>query len=197
MKRYRGIVAQYWLKAREKAEKEHPDEFEVFGRLSIRRHIERGKPCVQAWVGKQAKPHANYAFPSAERREAYIDGLKRNEKSYQEYKAKLRASKEARIAENKSTFKEGAILYASWGYDQTNIDFYQITERRGAYAWIRPIASKRVSTNGYDSYMVVADKDHFTGKPEKKLIGPYGLSLTSYSSASLWDGRPLNETHYA
>ena len=35
----------------------------------------------------------------------------------------------------------GAILYSSWGYDQTNVDFYMVTRTTKASAWIVPMGS--------------------------------------------------------
>ena len=55
--------------------------------------------------------------------------------------------------------KTGSILYASWGYDQTNVDFYKVQELRGkSSAIIVPIGSKRVRSEFAAEY-VTADPD--------------------------------------
>src|SRR5579872_670440 len=40
---------------------------------------------------------------------------------------------EAHVADK---IEPGAILYSSWGYDQTNIDFYLVTRSTKSSAWI-------------------------------------------------------------
>ena len=36
----------------------------------------------------------------------------------------------------------GDIMYSSWGYDQTNVDFYKVVRVTKASAWLQPIGSK-------------------------------------------------------
>ena len=145
----------------------------------------------------------------------------------------------------------GAILYSSWGYDQTNIDFYMVTRTTKSSAWIVPMSSRMTEQTGWASERVVAgepqwvsgwcecrhptsnhgmvlnmagpDYPHCRGSygdecdchelrpvanvPEMHRIrrwsyGPESemnesLTLTSYSSASLWAGSDLYASHYA
>lgn len=135
----------------------------------------------------------------------------------------------------------GAILYSSWGYDQTNIDFYYVTRATAKSAWIIPMANVMTDVVGWASEHVVAGEPlWFQGWCECKhrdsahdaeygCRGAYGdecdcrelrpvpnvpemhrirrwsygdtehesLTLTSYSSASLWEGRKLYASHYA
>ena len=37
------------------------------------------------------------------------------------------------------TFTPGAILVDSWGWDQTNIDFYRITKRSGDFVTVEKL----------------------------------------------------------
>ena len=67
--------------------------------------------------------------------------------------------------------KVGDIYYSSWGYEQTNIDFYQIIEVKGQYATFQEICSKEVEGSMYSHGMacqVVPVKDSFHGEPIKK-----------------------------
>ena len=50
----------------------------------------------------------------------------------------------------------GAILYSSWGYDQTNIDFYYVTRTTKSSAWIVPMSSEIEELTGFMSENVVA-----------------------------------------
>jgi hypothetical protein len=93
--------------------------------------------------------------------------------------------------------KEGDILYSSWGYDQTNVDFYQVTKVIGKAVVIRAIASKVVREERGAEY-VAAVPGKFTGPEEKKLPRGEGdavsIKLNSFSYARKWDGKPKYQT---
>ena len=107
--------------------------------------------------------------------------------------------------------KVGTILYASWGYDQTNIDYYKITATKGnTMVHIVPISEKYVRQGGpagdevlpdpthIRSFDVLIDKEH--GDPPTKgkwcrWNFEYGsIRLTTNISAHLWDGKAHYQT---
>jgi hypothetical protein len=87
----------------------------------------------------------------------------------------------------------GDILYTSWGYDQTNVNFYQVVGVPSpAMVIVREIGSKEVADS-----RVVAAPNIFVGPPVRKKIRPsgqggksYAVKITGYSSAYVWDGNP-------
>ena len=100
-------------------------------------------------------------------------------------------------------FKVGDILYDSWGYEQTNIDFYQVIEVKPKSVIIRPIGQE-VTEEGNMSGHTIPIKDCFTGEPvTKKLTGWWNgeksvATISSkYGSISLWDGKPKYCSWYA
>ena len=114
--------------------------------------------------------------------------------------------------ENNELPNVGTILYSSWGYDQTNIDFYKIVKASGKSVWIVPM-KKNVNSAGWnDAEYVTPDspiefqefRDYQTGErkivpivPERKLWNTKfgGVKLTSFSGAYLWDGKQKLQTH--
>ena len=58
------------------------------------------------------------------------------------------------------TLEVGDIVYNSWGWEQTNIDFYVVTRRTAKTVNICRIASKVVETTQHMSEYVVADAEH-------------------------------------
>ena len=40
----------------------------------------------------------------------------------------------------------GSILYCSWGYDQTNVDFYLVVARKGDWLTLQPMNKKKTYT---------------------------------------------------
>jgi hypothetical protein len=96
------------------------------------------------------KPLFNYRFRSIERMLEYcnewIGRVEANINSENEKKAR---KKEARVNMNHN-FEVGNILYDSWGYDQTNIDFYQVVEVKPKSIKIREIGGSYVEgTQGF------------------------------------------------
>ena len=115
----------------------------------------------------------------------------------------------------KVTPKVGDILYSSWGYDQTNIDFYAVRKVSDSSVWIQKIQSKVVAITGWahQDVMPVDSSQYevrdYEAGPEvyitktypikRKKIQPstfsgYGVSINSYASAFLWDGKPLGQS---
>lgn len=118
--------------------------------------------------------------------------------------------------------KVGDFFYASWGYDQTNIDFYKVVgfTPSGKSVRIQKWSSAVVQDNGPQVYVVPGDSPATTVWAESadgvstrlaeavpvgvetKLVQyssfsgvpvPY-LAWASYASLSLWDGKPKYET---
>ena len=92
--------------------------------------------------------------------------------------------------------KQGDILYSSWGYDQTNIDFYLVTRViSDKSVQICEIGKKNLGSNGYGQDKVVADKNRIIGKKMRKIVskGDY-IKISSFEYAHKWDGKPCQET---
>lgn len=160
--------------------------------LDIRYWEKNGKLQGVAFAGKANKPLWNYLFRDVAQLQRQVNDTIESRKTHMEYKQK-------RMDERKNfshTLKIGDILYSSWGYDQTNVDFYQVTAVGDKSVKMRPIEQKVVSgSQGYDN--VVAVPDHFSGPDVLKRVGPNNvIRLNSYSSAYPWDGKPKYQTGF-
>ncbi len=91
----------------------------------------------------------------------------------------------------------GDVFEASWGYDQTNVDFYQVVKVGPAMIALRAI-DKKVSRKSGDTDFVLPLANKFTGPAiAKKLMDWEGrplVKLNSYSRAYKWDGREKQQT---
>ena len=78
------------------------------------------------------------------------------------------------LFESNENVQVGDIFYSDWGYDQSNIDFYQVTGKRGkSTVEIRQIGSKSVGQKGgYDKLVPVPNQ--FIGPVLKKRIDKSG-----------------------
>ena len=93
----------------------------------------------------------------------------------------------------------GTILVNMWGYDQTNVDFYQVTKATEKTVVIRQIAAEKLKEEDLIG-CVRPMKDKFIGEPmRRKIIKAYGytfVSLGSRSSAKVWNEKDVVFTQY-
>ena len=77
---------------------------------------------------------------------------------------------------DRDNVKVGDIFYYSWGFEQTNVEFYQVTSKKGkASITIRPIYSETVESLGWASESCRACPNDFIGDSEEtvRLSGKY------------------------
>lgn len=156
-----------------------------------------GKPCAVGFYGKADKPAINYSFRDEARRSKYVAEWLRSMDERAAYKAKHVGEKKAALSKPQEFLKLGDVLVCSWGYDQTNIDYYQVLElvgKRGVK--ICEIGCESIETLSMqgNSVPVVGS---FVGKPMLKRVNEYGrVRIASYASASklepiLIEGKPV------
>ncbi len=147
-----------------------------------------------AFQGKSNKPLWNYRFQSEQSRNTTIKETIETRKSVLAEKAKRKDDKK----QFKHSLEKGDILYSSWGYDQTNVDFYEVTAVGDKQIVIREISS-RVVSHSTGSEKVMAEPGDFVGPPMKKnpQMGhggrPY-VKINSVQTAYEWEGNPLYRT---
>lgn len=155
----------------------------------------QNRPTAKAFSGKKAKPDWFVTFQSEERRAAYVKNWEDGLRAHQARKEEERQAK----ASYQHTFQVGDILYNSWGYDQTNIDWYEVTAVRGKQIVIREIAGKVADAPGYSpmSGMTVPCPGQYVGpeitkRPTGYLHnGVWNESVSfDHGCGSRWDGKP-------
>lgn len=154
--------------------------------------------CAIAFRGKAQKPAFRYAFNTETQRTRYIA-------DWIEGEQRTAAAKATRAAERKEWahgFKVGDIIVNSWGWEQTNIDFYEVTGLRGKQIVIRPIKQSSEET-GFMSGHCTPRPGEFTGDEIRKLPkapwdgkGPGSISF-DYGRGGIWDGKPERWSSYA
>jgi len=107
-------------------------------------------------------------------------------------------------------FKVDDVLVSSWGYEQTNIDFFQVVKAGAKTVMLRPIGSKVVDVIGWLSETVepvlgdfCAGFPNWDNKPFRRTIqgadsgSPYVHIKDGVANAHLWNNRPHYASHYA
>jgi len=147
-------------------------------------------PAAMVFGGKRAKPDWFLRFQDVAARENRIRMWEQGQKERAAEQAKRRKARNSG-----HSLKVGDVLNSSWGYDQTNVDFYQIVEVPSkCFVIARQIASKTVSDDG-PSTRVAPVKDafltqHGRGEPKRYKAGPSNsIAVRSFCNASQtsWD----------
>lgn len=172
-----------------------PEGAERYGNLHVERResvARDGRHIVgcSVWRGKAKKPYANYLFNSVEHREQWLVRQIEADRVATVAKAERAAARKTDTEKMRDSITVGTILYTSWGYDQTNVEFYQVVERPSrAVAIIRQIGCETVTDTGSMSSNVRPVRDAFCQNEEhiRKIINGQGVSFESYRHGWPWD----------
>jgi len=176
---------------------------ETIGRLQIiRRDWMKDS---RAWVtiynanskARIRKPMYNHLFKSWDQAEAFIARILSAEAD------RIRQAEEQKRAraEFVHDYKPGDILVASWGWEQTNVDFYQVTDVPSPKSiGIRPIESRYTDkpTGNSMAGFVLPVPDSFSGDRQVKRVNIGNqVRFESYRYAHKWEGREQYSSWYA
>ena len=139
----------------------------------------RGKVYAMCFAGKRAKPDRYHTYRTVEARDAdvaqYFEGIQAGE-------ANTKARAQAR-AEALRGVEVGDILRCSWGYEQTNIDYYEVTRLIGKRkVEIREIGADSVAT-GWAQGQCVPAPGSYIGEPMIKVARNGAVRIASFASA--------------
>ena len=154
-------------------------------------------PVAMGFFGKTKKPIFHYRFKSPERMQEYIDKFFADRKQHFVRKAEAQAKRLSAGQEMANNAKVGDIYSSSWGYDQTNIDFYKIVEKKGKMSFMLQKIGSMISRHtdwGVD--YVMPNPEHTKGEPMLKRMTEYGFNINSFATASPWDGKEEEKTAY-
>jgi len=144
-------------------------------------------PCAVVFSGKRSKPDLYRAFQNEKIRADSVEKMFAEYNSRAEYKASQKCRE----------LNVGDILVSSWGYEQTNVDFYQVVKLIGnASVSVRRIkASKDYTMSMQGNAMAL--KDDFCGAETVYRVNKDSIRINSYSHAYKWDGTPKFFSEYA
>lgn len=142
---------------------------------------EAAKPFAMCFRGKADKPNAYYTFKTTDRRNAFIAEFFAATQEIEKRRAENR--KERTIAPR--GVEVGDVLRSMWGYDQTNIDYYQVTALVGdKMVEVREICCEREET-GFMQGKSVPAINKFKGEPMRRVCRNGSVKIDNVCSASL------------
>jgi hypothetical protein len=110
-----------------------------------------------------------------------------------ENKANYIETRKKEIEQNIKDIQVWTILYHSRWYDQTNIDFYQVTKKKNRMLELTPI-KEECKGWGYEYGTKLPLKDQFCGEPMKKIITIHWISMQYWCMVQWQEGK---EVHYS
>lgn len=151
---------------------------------------------VMCFIGKQSKPAWHYSFACKKRMENRIKEQIESVRISEENKAKRKAEQK-----KLHTLQVGDILYSSWGYDQTNVDFYKVKQLIGkTMVELIKVGCAHVEGSGLSHGMadqVVAVPEAELGETFKRKANHRNyVKIDSVCGASPWDGNPVYRSWY-
>ena len=154
---------------------------------------------LKIFKGTAAKPLAYYTFRSEERREEYAARTLASITTHQVSRKGEQAA---------DHYMVGDVLYASWGYDQTNINFFEVVRVSGKSIWIREIAQNSSDPGNCSSGFTQPRRGHFLAESlflggnsrsnaaKRKAVQKGGTVSHEFVSLSKWDGKALYCSSY-
>jgi hypothetical protein len=94
----------------------------------------------------------------------------------------------------------GDIWESTWGYDQTNADFYQVVKVTAKTVTLQQVGTvDKHDSRTYTGHSVPDTSKH-KGEPFRRTVktvfGNPGVSINSYAFAEPWDGKPIATSSY-
>jgi hypothetical protein len=132
------------------------------------------RPCAIGYRGRAMKRAFTYYYTSDQRRD----------ESIREWMDSVIESKNNRTPIEKRKLFVGDVLYSSWGYEQTNVDYYLVIELIGkASVMIVEIGQHR-TYEGQDCGRCTPDTSKIIGEPMKKRVNGFRVKIDNCASAS-------------
>ena len=146
------------------------------------------------WAGKKEKPFFQSA-KTMDEAEAVINGCFEAQRKTEHLRKEKR---DGRKAVNAPDFWQvGDVVVNSWGYDQTNVNFYQVTSVKARMVEIRPIAQNTNDDGGPQGGKCAPVRYQFTGEAVSKRVMAGGCISFPCGSGSKWNGRAVRCSSYA
>jgi hypothetical protein len=149
-------------------------------------------PCSMIWIGKKAKCSHHAWFMSEEQRDQHLARVIATEAETEKRKAEYKARRKA-----PHVIPEGAIVYQSSGYDQTNISFFKVVKASTRFVWLRELKAHKESSGPLTMCGTTTPYfDQFTSDEVIKLAAHEDRVNFRFGGGGLWDGEPLGYSEW-
>ncbi len=109
--------------------------------------------------------------------------------------AKIKKREEKKTVKASDHWQVGDVIYNSWGYEQTNIDFYQVTKVLSKSIKIRPLAQNSSDHGGPHGGKCSPIRNKFIGDEQLKRIDSHYIKF-QHGGGFKWEGNALYCSSY-
>jgi hypothetical protein len=141
-----------------------------------------GKPAAVVFQGRAQKPAWHFSFRDEAAREARVRGFFQAVQLREGARVARRAERSAWV----NPYKPGDVFSTCWGYEQTNREYYEVTEVRGKHMIVRQIAAGYVETQ-WCAGLSTPMPGQFTGEPMRVLAQPRGFRVPNRGQWASYD----------
>lgn len=164
-------------------------------------YMNKEKKNAIAYTGRKVKRDFFYKFETVEKMEDYcLKWALKTAKYFDKINEEKERTKNIVASDH---FKIGDIVFNSWGWEQTNIDYYQVVEITGKKIKVMELMEEREET-GFMSGHSVPKKDNFVKDGKHYLLSlkfygdqVYIVNPESFYYFRKWDGSPKYWSSYA
>lgn len=131
-----------------------------------------GKVFLKAWSGKADVPAFYYSFRTLTQAQEYAERFVANVQS--SMARVLQRAAERKAVRAADFYAVGDVVENSWGYDQTNVDFYEVTEVKEKSIVMREVKQNCSDHGGPSGGSTQPRRGEFCGEPFTKKVGERG-----------------------
>lgn len=97
--------------------------------------------------------------------------------------------------------KVGTILVSTWGYEQTNVDYYEVIKASPKMVTLAQLEKTTTAGETWGHHYSVPAPGKHCGKPFRRKAHDYGdgllVNINSFAVATEWNQRETRGTSYA
>lgn len=157
------------------------------------------KPTLKITTVKAKHPYVNYYYHSEVERDQKLKAYSDRLIELEELKIQRRVDRKSEVQKFKDSLNVGDILTDSWGYDQTNVEFYKILEinEKRTKIKIQEMSHETVKDSHQTHGMAcdVVPGECYGPIIEKPLLS-VGIPIERSICLTKWDGRPKYKSWY-
>lgn len=150
--------------------------------------------CARGFSDRCRYPDFNQGFISEEAKMKAITDWVQRLRLKQAHQQKRRAERSAFV----HTLKMGDLLFTSWGYDQTNVDFYEVVEVKSKKSVLLRKLKVTITQDGFMCGKTTPLKGEYTGNAFlKRVAAGNRVKIDDGQNAYPWDGKGKSCSWYA
>lgn len=159
---------------------------------------ENGRFVLRGFTGRRRKSTFFYSYSTEDQRQAKALSFEKRLIEHEVNKANRRKEQQERTKAFRAQLKKGVILCDSWGYEQTNVEFYEVLDVQGANVTLRELGHVQETNEGGSSmscYVTPNFGQYIAGPIVKKVLTDH-VKICSSISLTIWDGRKMYKSWY-